>query len=320
MDLRRLGSTDLEITPIGLGCLQFAGTSLAARLYGRPVDQDTATSVVKAALDGGITWFDTAEMYGRGHSERTLTSGLRACGVAPGDVRIATKWLPMLRTARSIGKTIGDRLDALQGYPIDLHQIHLPTSSLSSHAAQLKEMAALLKAGKIKSVGVSNFSAAQMAKAHEMLASEGIALATNQLQINMLHRDIERDGVLDTARRLGITLIAHTPLASGLLTGKFHDNPELVRSLGPVRRRVNSFSAKTLARTAPLIRELREVARGYGVTPTQVALNWLIHFYGDTVVVIPGASKPQHAEESSAAMSFRLTDKELTKLDELSRN
>lgn len=320
MNTRRLGSTDIEITPIGLGCWQFAGQKgMAAGFYQAALDQNAITSVVRTALDGGVTWFDTAESYGRGHSERSLTTALRACGTDPGDVRIATKWAPMLRTARTIGKTIGDRIDALQGYPIDLHQIHEPYSSLSPVSAQLRAMAELQRAGKVASVGVSNFSAKQMAKASELLASKGVALTSNQVQISLVNRKIETNGVLDTARRLGVTLIAYSPLGSGLLTGKFHERPELISSMSRIRRVSGHFNAKNLARTAPLIEELRKIGRAYGVSPTPVALNWLIHFYGDTVVAIPGASKPQHAKESSAAMGFRLTDKELARLDELSR-
>ncbi|MFD0468383.1 aldo/keto reductase [Nonomuraea thailandensis] len=80
----RLGRTDIEITPIGLGCMQFAGTANVARWMVRPIGQETATSVVRAALDGGVTWFDTAEMYGNGHSEHLLATALQTCGIAPG--------------------------------------------------------------------------------------------------------------------------------------------------------------------------------------------------------------------------------------------
>jgi aryl-alcohol dehydrogenase-like predicted oxidoreductase len=320
MDNRRLGTTDIELSPIGLGALQFAGRGMTERLYRAAIDQPTVDAVVRTALDGGITWFDTAEMYGRGQSERALSTALRDNGIRSGDVRIATKWAPMLRTARSIGRTIGDRRRALGEYPIDLHQIHEPYTSLSPIPGQLREMAKLLRDGQITSVGVSNFSAKQLAKAYETLRAQGISLASNQVQINLLNRDIETNGVLDTARRLGVTLIAYSPLASGLLTGKYHENPELVGSLSRIRRLFGQYDKKSLARTAPLIEELRAIAGSYGVTPGQVALNWLITFYGDTVLAIPGASKPRHAEESAGAMAFTLTEKELDRLDELSRN
>ncbi|AQZ67430.1 oxidoreductase, aldo reductase [[Actinomadura] parvosata subsp. kistnae] len=316
----RLGRTDIEISPVGLGCMQFAGTGYVARWMVRPIDQESATSVVRAALGGGVTWFDTAEMYGNGRSEEMLASALKACGVAPGEVTVATKWVPLGRTAASITRTIGDRLRHLGGFPVDLHQIHMPTGSLSSLPAQLKAMALLLKAGRIRSVGVSNFSARQLELAHRVLAAEGVTLASNQVRISLLHRDVERDGVLDTARRLGVTLIAYSPLEGGLLTGRFHDDPALARS-APVMRRFfgrRELSAQGLARTRPLIEELRAIGKAYGASVSQVAVNWVITRYGDTVVAIPGASKPRQAAEAAGAMGFRLTEAEIGRLNALS--
>jgi aryl-alcohol dehydrogenase-like predicted oxidoreductase len=239
--------------------------------------------------------------------------------VRPGEVRIATKWPPLLRRASNISRTIDDRLDALQGYPIDLHQIHMPAGSLSGHPAQLRELAKVFKAGQVASVGVSNFSARQLERAVAVLREEGVELSSNQVQMNLLHRNIETNGVLDVARKHGVTLIAYSPLASGMLTGRYHDDPASVKSLTGIRKYVGGFNAKGLARTAPLIDELRAIADSYGVTIGQVALNWLITFYGDLVLAIPGASKARQAAESTAAMGFQLNEKELGRLDELSR-
>ncbi|MFI5714487.1 aldo/keto reductase [Nocardia sp. NPDC051750] len=314
---RVLGSSDIEVTPIGLGCMQFAGPGLVAQFYPE-LDGTTTDGVVKAALDSGITWFDTAEMYGGGHSERALTTSLRAAGTTPGDISIATKWTPMGRTATNIGRTIDTRITALQGFPIDLYQIHQPFGSLSSVARQVRAMARLRSEGKIAYVGVSNFSARQMERADRILREHGTRLISNQVQINLLHRKIEDDGVLETARRLGITLIAYSPLKSGLLTGKFHDSPDLIGAVRPIRKTLGGFNTRTLTRTAPLIDELWKLARAYGATPAQVALAWLIGYYGDTVVAIPGASKPHQAAELGAAMNLRLTDTELSRLAELS--
>jgi aryl-alcohol dehydrogenase-like predicted oxidoreductase len=316
--LRRLGATRLEITPVGLGCMQFAGPGLVEGFY-RSLDQPTVTSVVGAALDGGITWFDTAEMYGRGHSERALTTALRDRGADPGAVAVATKWAPALRTASTIERTLDARLASLQGFPIDLHQIHMPYGSLSPLSRQLVAMARLARAGRVGAVGVSNFSARQMEAASGLLRSHGAQLASNQVQINLLHRNVERNGVLDTARRLGVTLIAYSPLRTGILTGKFHADPGRVRSLPRIRRLLSGLGARTLARTAPLIDELGAIGRAHGASVGQVALSWLIRFYGDTVVAIPGASKPQQARESAAAMELDLTERELGRLDEVSR-
>ncbi|MFC5831679.1 aldo/keto reductase [Nonomuraea insulae] len=320
MRTRRLGKTDIEISPIGLGCMQFAGTSNMTRWMVRPLDQEMAVPVVRAALDGGVTWFDTAEMYGNGTSEAVLAAALKSCGIAPGEVAVATKWSPVGRTAASITRTIGDRLRHLGGFPVDLHQIHFPFGSLSSIPAQLQAMARLLKAGRIRSVGVSNFSARRLELAHRVLAAEGVTLASNQVRISLLHRHVERDGVLDTARRLGVTLIAYSPLDGGLLTGRFHDDPALTRS-APVMRRVfgrRELSAQGLARTQPLIDEMRSIGQAYGVSISQVAVNWVITRYGDTVVAIPGASKPRQAAQAAATMEFQLTEAEIGRLNELS--
>jgi aryl-alcohol dehydrogenase-like predicted oxidoreductase len=275
-------------------------------------------SVVKAALGKGISWFDTAEAYGKGRSEQALSAALKSLGVAPGAVVVATKWFPFFRTAASIGRTIGDRLAFLGGYPIDLHQIHQPMS-FSPIPAQMREMAKLLKAGKVRSIGVSNFSARQMEEAHAALAAQGIPLASNQVRYSLLDRGIERNGILDSARKLGVTIIAYSPLAQGLLTGKFHDRPELAAKISGPRKLMGAYKPGKLARIAPLVDELQSIGRAYGVSAGVVALNWLVNAYGEAVVAIPGASKPSQAEESALAMGFRLTDAEMARIDERSR-
>src|ERR1700757_1740042 len=169
---RELGHTGIRISPIGLGCMQFSGVGQVRATSLNPIEQASVDEIVKAALDGGITWFDTAEAYGHGSSERALSSGLRSCGVRPGDVLIATKWAPLGRTAKSITRTIDDRRDALDPFPVDLHQIHMPYGSFSSLRAQVREMVRLAEAHQIGAVGVSNFSAPQMEQAHAELAKQ----------------------------------------------------------------------------------------------------------------------------------------------------
>jgi aryl-alcohol dehydrogenase-like predicted oxidoreductase len=318
MQKRRLGKTEIEITPIGLGGWQFSqGANLMSGGWDN-IPQAAITATVGAALDGGINWFDTAEAYGRGRSEQTLAAGLAARGATPGTVVVATKWWPVPRSARSIGATIEQRRSCLAPYPIDLYQVHWPWS-FSPIAAQMKEMGKLLRAGKIRAVGVSNFSAKQMELAHAALASEGIVLASNQVRFNMLDRHIEGSGVLQGAKRLGITIIAYSPLAQGMLTGRFHDEPDSIARLAGMRRRMNGISPAGLTRTKPLIDELRMIARAHGVTIGQVALAWTVSFHGEAVVAIPGATKPTQAEQSAAALALRLSPKELERLDEVSR-
>ena len=315
---RQLGHTNMEVSPIGLGGLQCCqGHGLSGRVYAS-IGQDTVDEIVRTARAGGVTWFDTAEMYGGGQSERMLATALRKDGAAPGDVVIATKWPPLLRTSGNIGRTIGERLDCLAGYPVGLYQIHMPHGALSPIRAQVAAMAGLLRAGKIGAVGVSNFSARQMEDADAVLRAHGARLTSNQVHANLLHRDIERNGVLATARRLGVTLIAYAPLAGGLLTGAYHADPRAARARSWARRMMGGvYGRGAVARRRPLIDTMRAIGTAYGVSVAQVALAWLIGRYGDTLVAIPGASKPSQAAESAAAMDVRLTDAERARLDEI---
>ncbi len=318
MDKRRLGKSEIEITAIGLGTWQFSkGKGLVGGFW-KSLDEDMTRAVVKAALDGGIDWFDTAEAYGRGNSERSLAAALGALGMSPGTVRIATKWWPLARTAGNIPRTIAQRLESLAPWPIDLYQIHQPFS-LSSVERQMNAMGDLVQAGKVRAVGVSNFTAANLEKAHAALAKRGIPLASNQVRISLLDRSIEANGLLEVAKRLGVTLIAYSPLAQGVLSGRFHDDPGAIASVTRMRRMSGSINPGTLERTRPLVEELKRVAAAHGATASQVALNWLVSRWGDTVVAIPGASRPSQATEAAGAMGFALSRAELDSVDMASR-
>jgi aryl-alcohol dehydrogenase-like predicted oxidoreductase len=271
--------------------------------------------IVEASLAGGINWFDTAEMYGAGVSERSLATGLKAAGKSDGEVVITTKWSPFFRTAGNIPRSIEHRLHFLGGFSIGNYMIHNP-HSFSSPEAEMNAMADLVEAGKIRSVGVSNFDEVRMRRAHAALAKRGLPLAVNQVHYSLLHRDIERDGVLETAKELGVTIIAYTPLGRGLLTGKYHKDPKLLQHTRMWRR---AEMQRDFERSRPLISAMEEIAPRYEASIAQVALNWLINFNGEMVVAIPGATKVCQAEESAGAMKFRLSDEELARLDEVSR-
>ena len=314
--LRPLGQTNILITPIGLGTWQFSQSAIASAGNWTVLDQDAVDAIVRAALDGGVNWFDTAEIYGFGRSERALARALLAADVTPGQVAIATKWWPVPRFAGSIRRTIGKRIQNLSPYPIDLHQTHW-ARSLSSIEAVMDAMADLAEAGKIRAVGVSNYNAEQMRRAHARLAQRGIPLASNQVKYNLLDHTIERNGVLETARELGITIIAYSPLEMGLLTGKFHADPGLL-ALRPWRRRKKL--AERLAITQPLIDNMANLAENYDATIVQIALNWLVHAHGDGVVAIPGATKPHHAADAAGAMRFTLAADELHGLHDLAHS
>jgi aryl-alcohol dehydrogenase-like predicted oxidoreductase len=156
-----------------------------------------------------------------------------------------------------------------------------------------------------------------MRKAHLALENRGVLLASNQVKYNLLDRSIEKNGILESAKEMSITIICWGPLASGLLSGKFHKDSSLIENID-IRRR-KTFKER-LEETRPIINALEDIALKYQATPAQVALNWLIHFNGETVVAIPGASKAYQAQESAAAMRFRLDDADLHKIDEITQH
>lgn len=312
---RPLGQTDLLLSPLGLGTWQFSkGTGVVGKFWGSLDDQLTE-DIIKTSLDGGINWFDTAEVYGGGESEKILAKALTNIGASAQDAKIATKWWPMFRTANSITKTIDIRKEALDNRPIDLYQIHQPYS-LSSVDKQIQAMIELVKNGHIKHVGVSNFSAAAMVNSHRILTENGLTLASNQVKYSLLDRRIEENGTLDRAKDLGISIIAYSPLEQGLLTGKFHDNPALIRDAKGPRKLQRKFKEAGLAESKPLISLLDTIGEKYNVSASQVALNWTIQYHGDTVFAIPGATKVHHAQDNVGALTFTLGASEL---EEISR-
>ncbi|MBN2173804.1 MAG: aldo/keto reductase [Bacteroidales bacterium] len=176
--LRSLGKSDLMTTPIGLGCWQFSKQQNMAGKFWPKMEDDLIQQIVKISLEGGINWFDTAEIYGNGASEKALAASLKDIGKKPGEIIVATKWWPMFRTASNILKTIDQRLESLAPYPIDLYQVHQPWG-FSNEKAEMEAMARLVKEHKIRYVGVSNFSAQKMRSAWEALQKHGIQLVSN---------------------------------------------------------------------------------------------------------------------------------------------
>ena len=316
LPLRSMGKSDLMITPVGLGCWQFSKQKNMAGKFWPKMEDDLISSMVKISLEGGINWFDTAEIYGNGASEKALAASLKKSGKKPGEIIVATKWWPMFRFASNIGKTIDQRIEALAPYPIDLYQVHQPWG-FSNVKAEIQAMAQLVKEHKIRYIGVSNFSAEQMRTAWEELQKHNIKLVSNQVRYNLLDRKIESNGILQTAKELGVTIIAYSPLAQGLVTGKFHDNPDLLKNIG-LRRYSSGFKPAGLEKSRPVVKSVQELAIKYGVTPSQIALNWLIHAHGETVVAIPGATKESHAQENVGTMSFTLTSEDISLLDKKS--
>ena len=175
-------------------------------------------------------------------------------------------------------------------------------------------MADAVEAGKVTAVGVSNYSAAQMRQAHAALADRGVPLASNQVEYSLLHRQPETNGVLDACRELGVTLIAYTPLAGGMLTGKYSaDN----RPTGFYRRVLPQYRRKALDAMQPVVGLLREIGDRYSKTPSQVALRWLIE--NPMVLPIPGAKNGNQAMSNAAALGFSLTAEEVAALSDATR-
>ena len=180
----------------------------------------------------------------------------------------------------------------------------------------MEAMANLVEAGKIRSVGISNFNASQMRRAYKTLQKRGLPLAANQVRYSLLDRSIEKNGILATAKELDVTIIAYTPLGSGLLTGKYHKNPELLERKSFIWR---MQLRRGIEKSRSLVAALEDIAVRYKATAGQVALNWVINSQGDSIVTIPGVTKVSQAVESAGAMKFKLLDNEISRLDKLSQ-
>jgi aryl-alcohol dehydrogenase-like predicted oxidoreductase len=243
-------------------------------------------------------------MYGAGASERRL--GELAHGR---DVLIATKFPPnMLSRADAMPRALARSLELLRRTTVDLYMHHFPSRWVSIPRL-MNLMADAVEQGRVRAVGVSNYSADQMRLAHAVLAERGIPLASNQVEYSLLHRQPETDGVLDACRELGVTLIANQPLANGALTGKF------VAGATPsgFRRFMPRFRGRQRQATLPVVELLREIGDAHGRSPAQVALRWLIE--NEVVLPIPGAKNGRQAADNAGALAFSLSAAEIEALD-----
>lgn len=312
----RLGRSDTWLSPIGLGTWQFSqGRGLVGKFW-PPLAPALILSIIEEAINHGINWFDTAEIYGGGKSEQAVAGALDDLRVAPEQVAIATKWWPVLRSAGHLERSVHQRLLRLNSRPITLYQIHQPYSR-SSIARQMEAMARLIDKGIIRHAGVSNFSAAQMVQAHRALKAHGHHLASNQVRYHLLDRGIEKNGILSAAEDLGISIIAYSPLGQGLLTGKFHGESSLARGM---RRFKRHFSPSNLKRTQGLIDALTQMAAAYEVNVAQIALNWIITRSGGGIFAIPGATRVSQAAQNAGAMGWALSASDRQALDHLTQN
>ncbi|NPD88716.1 MAG: aldo/keto reductase [Asgard group archaeon] len=314
LEKRTLGKTNIKVSPIGIGVMMWMGGKGIIGRIAPNVSDEIKNNIIKESFDGGINFFDTAEMYGFGRSEANLAKSLKANSIEDKDVVIGTKWAPMFRRARNMRRTINKRLQYLDDYTIDLYMIHQPIS-FSTIKTEMNELARLVESEKVKSVGISNYNAKKMRKAHEELEKLRIPLAANQVNYSLVRRNIETNGILDTAKELGVTITAYTPLAGGLLTGKLHNNPEMMKNKFAMYRMV---AKRNMEESTPLVETLTEIGKTHEVLPGQVALNWLVTYHGNTVITIPGATKAYQAKESAGAMAFNLSKTESEEIAEVS--
>ena len=298
-----LGSTGIQISPMGIGTWAWGDTWFWQYGKGGYTDADL-NAAYQASLAYGITFFDTAEMYGRGRSERLLGQFARKAGWP---VVITTKFFP-LPWRVSKGQLTGalhHSLDRLGLESVDLYQMHWPFPPVPIDT-WMDAMADAVEAGLIRAVGVSNYNAEQTRRAHDALARRGVPLASNQVDFSLLQRKPETNGLLALCNQLNVTLIAYSPLAQGLLTGKYTpQNP-------PPGLRGRRYGG-ILAKIQPLTGLLREIGQAHGgKTPSQVALNWTI---SKGTVPIPGAKNVRQAIDNAGALGWRLADAEVAALD-----
>jgi aryl-alcohol dehydrogenase-like predicted oxidoreductase len=307
----KLGKTDVEVTALGIGAWAWGDTLFWN--YGQNYGKSEIKEAFTTAINAGITFFDTAEVYGNGESEKLLGEFSQNC---PTSVQIATKYAPFpwRWQKNQVTKAIAKSLDNLQLKQIPLYQVHWPFM-LMSQETLMNALADEVEKGTIKAIGVSNYSAEEMKKAHDILAKRNIPLAVNQVKYSLLSRQVETKGIVHTAQELEITLLAYSPLAQGLLTGKY--NLENSHKPDGARKIDSRFQAKSLTKIAPVLNLLKDLGTKYQKTPAQVALNWLIA--QGNVIPIPGTKNAQQSQENAGALGWQLNRDEVAQLGEITR-
>jgi aryl-alcohol dehydrogenase-like predicted oxidoreductase len=295
--------TAKKISKIGLGTWQFGSREWG---YGDTYASSEARAIVRRALELGITLFDTAELYGFGRSERIL-------GEALGDdlesVFLATKILPVMPVAPVVeqrGVASASRIGARR---LDLYQVHQSNPAVRDGTI-MRGMKALQRTGLVDEVGVSNYSLKRWIAAEKALGSR---VLSNQVSYSLADRRPERD-LLPYAHAHGRVIIAYSPLAQGLLSGRYDKSH---RPANSVRRGSAMFLPENLERAAGLISALRQVAEAHSATPSQIALAWLTR--DPVVVAIPGASSVAQLEDNAAAADIDLTVEEYQALSDESK-
>jgi aryl-alcohol dehydrogenase-like predicted oxidoreductase len=303
MEIRKIGT--LDVTAVGVGCNNF----------GRRIDAEAAAAVVNAALDAGINFFDTADVYGNGLSEEYLS---RALGSRRRDVLIATKFRSKMEGQGEgahpdyIKVAVEASLRRLNTDIIDLYQIHAPDETVPI-ADTLGALDDLVKAGKVREIGCSNFSAAQLREAAAAVKPGAARFVSVQNYYSMLHREPEAE-VLPECARQGLAFLPYFPLESGLLTGKIRRGQEI-----PQGTRLSDSGTQTRFvndQRLEIVEKLIAYAEERGHTLLDLAFSWLLA-KAPVSSVIAGATKPEQIHANAAAAGWLLTETELKEVGAL---
>jgi aryl-alcohol dehydrogenase-like predicted oxidoreductase len=304
-----LGTTGIQVSPLGMGTWQWG--DMAFWGYGRGYGQTEVEAAYAVSRAAGINFFDTAEIYGRGTSERILGRLVRGDDDSS-QVVVASKFapLPQRLSARSITAALDASLARLGVQRLDLYYVHWNVGLIALDRL-MNTLADAVEAGKIRAIGVSNYGERKLCRAHTLLARRGLPLAANQVHYSLLHRAPERGGVLAACRELDVRLVAYSPLEQGVLTGKYHRGEGRASA---ARRLYAGRYLRQLEASRPLIALLERIGAAHDKTPGQVALRWLIQ---QGAVPIPGAKNAAQATANAGALGWQLTENELKQLTEM---
>ncbi|MBN1302918.1 MAG: aldo/keto reductase [Anaerolineales bacterium] len=290
---------------MGLGAWQWGDRIMWQ--YGHTYFDEDLKALFDICIEEGITLIDTAEVYGLGKSERLLG---RFIAETQPPVLVATKYFPFpwRMTKKALHRALRHSLERLNLEAIDLYQIHFPSPVMSIDRL-MEALVEAAAAGQVRTVGISNFNESQTLAAYSALARNNVPLASNQLRFSLLDRTIEKNGLLARCHELGIRVIAYSPLAQGILTGKY--TPE---NLPPGNRGL--LYAEKITKCQPLIKLMTQIGQDQGgKSASQVALNWCIC---KGTLPIPGAKQVEQARQNAGALGWRLTDEQVEALDEAS--
>ena len=309
MEQIRIGNSDMVVSRMGVGTMAWSNSKRWG--YGADLGRQDVEAAFKISAANGPVLFDSAEIYGFGQSERILGELIQG-NHEP--LYVATKYapLPWRFNRRSVTKAIDKSLGRLGLNQVDLYQVHFPRGWIKIEVL-MSALADAVEAGKIRHIGVSNYSADQMNRAQSALADRGLALVSNQVEYSLINRKVEFNNVLERCRELGVTLIAYSPLGRGVLSGKYTPG----KSARDMRRYYAHFKDKELASFQPLINALREIGQAHGdKSPAQVSLNWLARQPG--ILPIPGAKDEQQAQDNAAAINWQMSEEEASRLSQIS--